>query len=64
MQEKGADDKFPLIPYSFESDNMDFYIQEEFGKLDISFQRFNGEIIFDYERDLMHKVSFQKKDFR
>ena len=64
LQEKGDDDKFPLIPYSFESDNMDFYIQEEFGKLDISFQRFNGEIIFDYERDLMHKVSFQKKDFR
>lgn len=64
LQEKGDDDKTPLIPYSFEADNMDFYIQEEFGKFDINFQRFNDEIIFDYERDLMHRVSFQKRDFR
>ncbi len=63
LREKGDEETFPLIPQSFEADTMDFYIPQENGRLDISFYTHNKEILFDYERSLMHKTDFQKEDY-
>lgn len=64
LQEKGNEDAIPLIPQNFEPDTMEFYLPQDSGRLDISFYHHNDELLFDYERSIMHKISFQKEDFR
>ena len=63
LQEKGDENVFPLIPSNSDPDCMDFYIIQGFGKLDIPFKKFNNEIVFDFERNLMHKKGSFIQDF-
>ena len=51
---------FPLIPYSEDTTPLKFYVITPYGKMDVIFTLHeNGEITFDYERHLMHKVNYR-----
>lgn len=63
MREKDTEESLPLIPSNDEPEVLDFYIVTDFGKLEIPFQKRNGEVLFDYERNILHKVSYNKEEF-
>ncbi|MFX0210891.1 MAG: hypothetical protein ACFFDT_33235, partial [Candidatus Hodarchaeota archaeon] len=53
---------FHLIPYLEDATPLKFYVITPYGKMDVIFTLHeNGEITFDYERHLMHKVNYRIK---
>ncbi|MFW9777882.1 MAG: serine hydrolase [Candidatus Heimdallarchaeota archaeon] len=54
---------FPLIPSSEASTPHKFHVVNPYGTMDVEFTfHANGEITFDYERHLMHKVNYKLRN--
>ena len=64
LREKDEELIEPLIPKTNDPEVMQFFIINEFGKLDISFNKLDNNIIFEYERNIMVKKTYQNVEFQ